>query len=91
MHSMGWSRERSIQYYVDNTPNARSDAVKMVERHAVMPGQATAYKIGMMKIQELRDKARLAQGENFDIREFHEKVLRAGAVPLYVLQQLVLN
>ena len=89
IHSKKWTREEGIKYYTDNTPNAELDAVKMVERHIVMPGQATAYKIGMMKILELRQKAKDALGENFDIREFHEVVLSQGAIPLNVLEDFV--
>ncbi|CAM3483265.1 DUF885 domain-containing protein [Aequorivita lipolytica] len=89
IHSKNWTREQGIKYYTENTPNAEMDAVKMVERHIVMPGQATAYKIGMMKILELRQKAKNALGENFDIREFHEVVLSHGAIPLNVLEDFV--
>jgi len=89
MHVKKWTREQGIEYYVTNTPNAKSDAVKMVERHAVMPSQATAYKIGMLKILELRNKAKSALGEKFDIREFHNVVLTNGAVPLNVLEIMV--
>ncbi len=89
IHSKKWTREEGIKYYTDNTPNAEMDAVKMVERHIVMPGQATAYKIGMMKILELRQKAKDALGDNFDIREYHEVVLSHGAIPLNVLEDFV--
>jgi len=89
IHTQKWTREQGIAYYVENTPNAKSDAVKMVERHVVMPSQATAYKIGMLKIVELREKARTALAEQFDIRDFHDVVLRNGPVPLNVLEQLV--
>lgn len=89
IHSKNWTREQGIKYYTENTPNAELDAVKMVERHIVMPGQATAYKIGMMKILELRQKAKNALDENFDIREFHEVVLSHGAIPLNVLEDFV--
>ncbi|QFU75839.1 DUF885 domain-containing protein [Halioglobus maricola] len=89
MHTRGWSREVSIDFYVSNTPNAEADAVKMVERHAVMPAQATAYKIGMLKILEERNKAQAALASDFDIRDFHEAVLRNGAVPLNVLEAQV--
>ena len=89
IHTKKWTREQGIEYYVTNTPNAKSDAVKMVERHVVMPSQATAYKIGMLKIIELRENARVALGAKFDIREFHDVVLRNGPVPLNVLTQLV--
>lgn len=89
MHAMKWTREEAIAYYFENTPNAKIDAVKMVERHAVMPGQATAYKIGMIKILELRERARKALAEDFDIREFHDVVLRQAAVPMDVLEEQV--
>ena len=89
IHSKEWTREEGIAYYKDNTPNADSDCIKMVERHIVMPGQATAYKVGMNKILDLRAKAEKALGETFDIREFHEVVLGQGAVPLSILEELV--
>lgn len=89
MHSKKWTREESIEFYTSNTPNPRIDAVKMVERHAVMPGQATAYKIGMLKILQNRSKAQLALGDDFDIREFHDVVLKNGAVPMNLLEAQV--
>ena len=89
IHAKKWTREEGIAYYKENTPNAESDCIKMVERHIVMPGQATAYKVGMNKILELRTKAEAELGEEFDIREFHEVVLANGAVPLSVLEDLV--
>ena len=89
IHAKKWNRQEGIDYYKTNTPNAERDAVKMVERHIVMPGQATAYKIGMLKILELRAKAKKALGDRFDIREFHEVVLTNGAVPLNILEELV--
>lgn len=89
IHSKKWTREEAIDYYKANSPNAESDAVKMVERHIVMPGQATAYKIGMNKILELREHAKEQLGEAFDIREFHDVVLTHGALPLNVLEDLV--
>jgi len=89
MHTKKWTRDESIEYYTSNTPNAVSDAVKMVERHVVMPSQATAYKIGMNKIIELREHAKVQLGAQFDIREFHDIVLKNGPVPLNVLADLV--
>lgn len=89
MHTKKWTRKESIEYYAQNTPNAISDAVKMVERHVVMPSQATAYKIGMNKIIELREHAKVQLGDKFDIREFHDVVLKNGPVPLNVLADLV--
>ncbi len=89
IHAKKWTREEAIEYYTQNSPNAQSDAVKMVERHIVMPAQATAYKIGMNKILELREKAQKTLGDEFDIREFHDVVLLDGALPLNVLEQKV--
>lgn len=91
IHSKKWTRDEAIDYYVENSPNAESDAVKMVERHIVMPGQATAYKIGMNKILELREFAKKELGEDFDLREFHDVVLTNGSVPLNVLEELVVE
>ena len=86
IHRKKWTREEGIKYYTDNTPNAVSDAVKMVERHIVMPSQATAYKIGMLKILQLRESAKMTLGEAFDIRAFHDEVLKYGPLPLNVLE-----
>ena len=89
IHAMKWTRQEGIDYYVNNTPNATSDGVKMVERHVVMPSQATAYKIGMLKILELRKSAKDKLGDKFDIREFHDVVLKNGPLPLNVLEDFV--
>lgn len=91
IHEKKWSREEAIDFYVQNSPNAESDAVKMVERHIVMPGQATAYKIGMNKILELREFAENELGEDFDIKEFHEVILTNGSVPLNILEEMVVE
>ena len=91
IHSKEWTREEGIEYYTKNSPNAESDAIKMVERHIVMPGQATAYKVGMNKILELREKVKEALGVDFNIREFHDVVLLDGAVPLNILEEKVNN
>ena len=89
IHAKKWSREEAIQYLLDNTPNTPTAIEKAIERYIVMPSQATAYKIGMIKIIELREKAKTALGDKFDIRAFHDVVLKNGAVPLDVLEQLV--
>ncbi|WP_394200186.1 DUF885 domain-containing protein [Shewanella waksmanii] len=89
IHAKKWSREQGIEYYVNNTPNAKSDAVKMVERHIVMPAQATAYKVGMIKILALREKAKTALGDKFDIAAFHTLILENGPLPLDYLEQQV--
>lgn len=89
LHYKRWSREKAIEYMDDNTPNTHDYNMKAIERYMVWPGQATAYKIGMMKIQELREKSRSELTEQFDIREFHDVILTNGAVPLEILEQLV--
>lgn len=89
IHAKKWTREEGIQFYLDNTPSPEGECISMVERHIVMPSQATAYKIGQLKILALREKAKSALGELFDIREFHEVVLTNGSVPLDILEELV--
>ena len=89
LHAKRWSREEAIEYLVENTPNARYDAVKAIERYIAMPGQATAYMIGKLKIMELRDKSRAALGDKFDIRGFHDEVLKDGPVPLSLLESKI--
>jgi uncharacterized protein (DUF885 family) len=89
IHHKRWTREQAIQYFTDNALLSKRDATKEVERYFNWPGQATSYMIGQLKILELRDKARAALGDRFDIRDFHAVVLENGAVPLDVLEQLV--
>lgn len=89
LHSKQWTREQAVQYLLQNTPNPEGDARKAIDRYIVMPGQATAYKIGMIKIVELRERARTELGEAFDIRGFHDVVLKNGAVPLAILEENV--
>jgi uncharacterized protein (DUF885 family) len=86
IHAKRWTREKGIAFYTDNTPNAVSDVVKMVERHIVMPSQATAYKIGMLKILELRAGAKTKLDDKFNIREYHDQILKYGPLPLNVLE-----
>tara|TARA_R100001369_G_scaffold34915_2_gene60103 strand:+ start:2576 stop:2842 length:267 start_codon:yes stop_codon:yes gene_type:complete len=74
---------------VENTGNNRSEVTSEIERYIVMPGQACAYKIGMMKILELREKAKQELGNTFDLREFHNVVLKNGAVPLDILEEII--
>ena len=89
IHHKKWTREEGVAYYKENTPNAESDCIKMVERHIVMPGQATAYKVGMNKILNLRSKAQSELNDKFDIRAFHEVLLGQGALPLSLLEERV--
>lgn len=87
IHSKRWTREQAIDYLVENTPNSVGDSTKAIERYIAMPGQATAYMIGKLKIMELRERAREELGEAFDIRDFHDEVLRHGPVPLSILEE----
>lgn len=89
IHAKRWTREEGIEYYKENTPDSERDCIRMVERHIVMPAQATSYKIGMLKILELRENAKESMGESFDIRAFHDVILSNGAVPLTILEELV--
>lgn len=89
IHSLEWTVPQSIDYLLTNTPNAKGDVVSAVERYLVNPGQATAYKIGMLEIQALRARAEKELGSNFDIRRFHDAVLANGPVPLAILSELI--
>lgn len=86
LHHYKWTREKAIEYLNENTPNSMDEKVKGIERYIVMPGQATAYKIGQLKILSLRQKAKAALGDKFDIKEFHDRVLTNGSVPLNLLE-----
>jgi uncharacterized protein (DUF885 family) len=89
LHEMQWSREKAIQYLIDNTPNPEADSVKAIERYIAMPGQATAYMIGKLKIMELRDRAQTELGDKFEYRDFHDTILKDGPVPMTVLEENV--
>jgi len=78
-----------IDYMLANNPMTKDDAVKEVERYIDNPGQALSYKVGMMKILDLREKAKAQLGDKFDLRDFHDSVLKNGAVPLPILEELV--
>ena len=86
LHSKGWTREQVIEYMLANSAATNTDAVAEAERYIAIPGQALAYKIGELRMQELRKRATQALGERFDIREFHAEVLKDGSVPLAVLE-----
>ena len=89
LHSKGWTRDQVIKYMLDNSAESETQATAEAERYMAIPGQALAYKIGELKIKELRARAEKALGEDFDIREFHAEVLRDGSVPLDVLEDKI--
>jgi len=91
IHSKGWTRDQTIKYILDNSSRGRSNATAETERYIAIPGQALAYKIGQLKISELRARAEKSLGPKFDIREFHEQVLGTGALPLAVLEAKIDN
>ena len=89
IHSKGWTRDQTIQYILDNSSRGRSNATAETERYIAIPGQALAYKMGQLKISELRARAEKALGPKFDVREFHAQVLMTGALPLSILEQKI--
>ncbi len=89
MHYKGWTREQAIQYVLDNQPVTRTVAEQRIERYMVIPGQALSYKIGEQKILALRKLAQKELGKDFDIREFHDQILKDGAMPLTILEEKI--
>ncbi|ABC64966.1 DUF885 domain-containing protein [Erythrobacter litoralis] len=89
LHSKGWTEQQAVDYFLANSPIPEAAVKSEVRRYIVMPGQATAYKIGMIRIQELRAKAEQELGDDFDIRGFHDTVLGGGPVPLNILERRV--
>ena len=89
IHSKGWSREQAIKYMLDNEAISEEGAVSEIERYMAIPGQALSYKIGQLKILELRKKAEDALGDKFNLALFHDEVLRYGCLPLDVLEQII--
>jgi len=89
LHSKGWTREKAIQYSMDNEAESEASIISEIERYMAMPGQALSYKIGQLKIIELRAKAKKELGDNFDIKQFHNEVLGTGSVPLAILEKKI--
>ena len=89
MHSLGWGRQRAIDYSKDTAGKTEHDIIVEIDRYIVWPGQALAYKLGELKIKELRANAEKKLGDQFDIRLFHDEILRHGAVPLDILETQV--
>lgn len=89
LHAKGWSEQQAVDYFTENSASPAAVIRSEVQRYLIMPGQATAYKVGMIRIQELRKKAESELGEAFDIKGFHDTVLGGGALPLTLLEQRV--
>nr|WP_269468682.1 DUF885 domain-containing protein [Alteromonas sp. ASW11-130] len=89
IHAKGWSREQAINFMLENSGMTRTEVVAEVERYIAIPSQALAYKVGALKIQELREKAEEALGNKFDIKAFHAEVLETGALPLPILEEKI--
>jgi uncharacterized protein (DUF885 family) len=86
IHSMRWDRQKAIDFYLQNTARQELDAVNEIDRYIAMPGQALAYKVGQLKIAAIRRKAEKSLGEKFDVRAFHDAILKEGALPLDILE-----
>ncbi|MEQ3746282.1 MAG: DUF885 domain-containing protein [Henriciella sp.] len=89
LHSKGWTEDQAVEYFKENSAITEAQARSEVRRYLVLPGQATSYKVGMLKIQELRRKAESELGDKFDIRGFHDTILGGGAMPLAILERRV--
>jgi len=89
LHAKGWTREKAIQYSLDNEAESEASIISEIERYMANPGQALSYKIGQLKIRELREKAKNSLDDKFDIREFHNQVLETGCIPLALLENKI--
>jgi uncharacterized protein (DUF885 family) len=89
LHSKGWTREQAIQYSLDNEAESEANIISEIERYMANPGQALSYKIGQLKIKELREESKNQLGDKFDIRKFHNQVLETGCVPLELLENKI--
>ena len=87
MHYRGWTRQQAIDFFKDNAAKTELDIINEIDRYIGWPGQALAYKVGQLKMQQIRERAELALGDNFDVRAFHDELLGGGALPLDILEQ----
>ena len=87
MHYMDWSRQDAINYFLDNSAKTQQDIINEVDRYINWPGQALAYKIGQLKILELKNRSKEKLGDLYDVKDFHHEVLKRGAIPLYMLEE----
>ena len=86
LHTIGWSRQQAIDYMLAHTAEPRDDVVSEVDRYIIYPGQATAYMLGNIEIRKARDEAQQAMGSTFEVKQFHDRVLEDGAVPVSYLR-----
>jgi uncharacterized protein (DUF885 family) len=89
MHARRWSRQQAIDYFLENSPRQELDVVNEIDRYISWPGQALAYKVGQLKLRELRTRAERELGSRFNVREFHDVVLLDGSLPLDILERRV--
>jgi len=89
LHSKGWTREQAIKYSLENEARSEAGITTEIERYMAIPGQALSYKVGQLKISELRKKAATKMGDKFDIKVFHQKVLESGVMPLALLEKKI--
>jgi len=87
IHYKGWTRQQAIDFFKDNAAKTELDIINEIDRYIVMPGQALAYKIGQLKMKQIRERAEVALGDTFDVRAFHDELLGGGALPLDLLEQ----
>jgi len=89
MHYKNWSRDEAIEFFKENAAKTEQDIINEIDRYLIMPGQALAYKIGQLKIMELKDKSKTTLGDKYDIKDFHHVILGEGALPLDLLEEKV--
>ena len=89
MHYFDWSRQDAVNYFLNNSAKTKQDVLNEVDRYINWPGQALAYKIGQLKILELKANAELAFGDKFNIKDFHHEILKRGALPLDTLEKYI--